>query len=91
MKLPRWFREYTGANLQFDFTSGTEFPEDLSPYRLVVHCGACMLNQREVTYRLRCCQDQGVPVTNYGILIAYFNGILKRTVAPFPDVAKLLP
>ena len=91
VKLPRWFREYTGANLQFDFTSGTEFPEDLSPYRLVVHCGACMLNQREVTYRLRCCQDQGVPVTNYGILIAYFNGILKRTVAPFPDVAKLLP
>ena len=91
VKLPRWFREYTGASLQFDFTSGTEFPEDLSPYRLVVHCGACMLNQREVTYRLRCCQDQGVPVTNYGILIAYFNGILKRTVAPFPDVAKLLP
>lgn len=91
VKLPRWIREHTGVEPEFSFTSGTQFPEDLSPYRLVVHCGACMLGEREVKYRLRCCQDQGVPVTNYGILIAYLNGILKRTVAPFPAIAALLP
>ena len=90
VKIPRWLEQHTGAKLQYAFTSGTEFPEDLTPYRLVVHCGACMLNPREVKYRLRCCEDQGIPVTNYGILIAYLNGILKRTVEPFPDVAKLL-
>ena len=75
---------------EFTFTSGGQFPEDLSPYRLVVHCGACTLPPREVRYRLRCCQDQGVPVTNYGILIAYLNGILPRTVELFPQVAALL-
>ena len=90
VKIPRWLEQHTGAKLEYTFSSGTEFPEDLSPFNLVIHCGACMLNQREVKYRLRCCQDQGIPVTNYGILIAYLNGILKRTVAPFPDVAKLL-
>lgn len=90
VKIPRWLEQHTGAKLEYVFTSGVEFPEDLSPFKLVIHCGACMLNPREVKYRLRCCQDQGIPVTNYGILIAYLNGILKRTVAPFPDVAKLL-
>ncbi len=90
VKLPRWIREHTGAEPEFTFVSGTEFPEDVSEYKLVVHCGACMLSQREVRYRLRCCRDQGIPVTNYGILIAYLNGILKRTVEPFPQIATLL-
>ena len=83
VKLPRWIREHTGKDLQFAFTSGTEFPLDLSPYRLIVHCGGCMLNDREMKYRLKCAEDQGIPMTNYGICIAYINGILERSLAPF--------
>ncbi len=84
VKLPAWLRRYTGKDLQFSFTSGGDFPEDLAPYRLVVHCGGCMLPQREMHYRLACCKDQNVPVTNYGILIAHLNGILHRATEPFP-------
>jgi [FeFe] hydrogenase H-cluster maturation GTPase HydF len=84
-KLPRWISQYTGKNLEFKFTSGTEFPDDFTGLDLVVHCGGCMLNEREMKYRLQCAEDQGIPITNYGILIAYMNGILKRCVAPFPD------
>ncbi|HJB57293.1 MAG TPA: [FeFe] hydrogenase H-cluster maturation GTPase HydF [Candidatus Flavonifractor intestinipullorum] len=91
VKLPRWIRRHTGAEPQFHFTSGGDFPEDLSGFSLVVHCGACMLNQREVERRLRAARSQGVSVTNYGVLIAYLNGILRRTLAPFPDLARLLP
>lgn len=83
VKLPRWIREHTGKDLQFAFTSGTEFPLDLSPYKLIVHCGGCMLNEREMKYRLKCAEDQGIPMTNYGICIAYINGILERSLAPF--------
>ena len=83
VKLPRWIREHTGKELRFEFTSGTEFPLDLSPYQLIVHCGGCMLNEREMKYRLKCAEDQGVPMTNYGICIAYINGILERSLAPF--------
>ncbi|MGM9915827.1 [FeFe] hydrogenase H-cluster maturation GTPase HydF [Anaerotignum sp.] len=83
VKLPRWIREHTGKDLHFVFTSGTEFPLDLSPYQLIVHCGGCMLNEREMKYRLKCAEDQGVPMTNYGICIAYINGILERSLAPF--------
>ncbi len=90
VKLPNWIRRHTGAAPEFRFTSGVEFPEDLSGFRLVVHCGACMLNEREVRRRMAAAQAQGVPVTNYGILIAYLNGILKRTLAPFPGLAGLL-
>jgi [FeFe] hydrogenase H-cluster maturation GTPase HydF len=90
VKLPRWIAARTGKNLDFRFTSGTEFPDDLSGYRLVVHCGGCMLNGREMEHRLRCAEEQGVPMTNYGILIAYMCGILKRSIEPFPDVAALL-
>lgn len=90
VKLPGWIREYTGANPEFCFTSGTEFPGDLSGYHMIVHCGACMLNAREMRYRQRCAVDSGVPITNYGITIAYTHGILPRTVAPFPDIAALL-
>lgn len=90
VKIPRWIREYTGKKVQFETTSGTEFPDDLSRYRMVIHCGGCMLNEREMKYRLSCAQDQDVPMTNYGILIAYVKGILKRSVEVFPEISALL-
>lgn len=90
VKLPRWIKEYTGKNPEFIFTSGTEFPLNLSPYKMIIHCGACMLNEREMQYRIKCAADQNIPFTNYGIIIAYINGILKRTVEPFPQIYKLL-
>lgn len=90
VKLPRWIKEYTDKNPEFIFTSGTEFPLDLSPYKMIIHCGACMLNEREMQYRIKCAADQNIPFTNYGITIAYINGILKRTVEPFPQIYKLL-
>ena len=79
-KMPEWIRNYTGKKPVFEFTSGTEFPDDVSSYKMVVHCGGCMLNEREMKYRIACCQDQGVPITNYGILIAQVTGILKRSL-----------
>lgn len=90
VKLPRWIKEYTGKNPEFIFTSGTEFPLNLSPYKMIIHCGACMLNEREMQYRIKCAVDQNIPFTNYGITIAYINGILKRTVEPFLQIYKLL-
>ena len=90
VKIPRWIAQNTGKKINIELSSGTEFPADLSKYRLVVHCGGCMLNGREMKYRLRCAEDDGVPITNYGILIAYVTGILKRSVAIFPDIAALL-
>ena len=86
VKLPRWIRGHTGKELRFVFSSGTEFPEDLSPYRLIVHCGGCMLNEREMQYRLRHSAERNVPMTNYGIAIAHMHGILDRALAPFPDL-----
>lgn len=90
VKLPGWIKRYTGQNPEFVFTSGTEFPLDLSPYKMIVHCGGCMLNDREMLYRYKCAAEQNVPMTNYGILIAHINGILKRSIAPLPDIAGLL-
>jgi [FeFe] hydrogenase H-cluster maturation GTPase HydF len=86
VKLPRWIRNYSGVEPDFTFTSGAEFPEDLSGYRVVIHCGACMLNEREMRYRQKCAADEGVPFTNYGIAIAHMQGILKRSIAMFPHV-----
>ena len=86
VKLPRWIKNYTGKEICFEFTSGTEFPDDFKKYKLIVHCGGCMLNDREVKYRQKCAMDQGVPITNYGILIAYIQGILKRSIQIFPDL-----
>ena len=79
-KLPNWIREYTGKQPDFHFTSGTEFPEDVSGYKLIVHCGGCMLNEREMRSRLRSAADQEIPMTNYGIAIAYIKGILERSI-----------
>lgn len=90
VKLPAWIRSFTGKNPEFVYTSGTGFEEDLTSFKLIVHCGACMLNEREMKYRLACAKDQGVAMTNYGILIAYVHGILKRSLEPFPDVAAVL-
>ena len=90
VKLPRWIRQYTGKEPEFVFSSGTEFPADLSPYKMIVHCGGCMLNEREMKYRLAYAKDQNIPMTNYGILIAYIQGILKRSVEPFPAVSMML-
>ena len=84
-KIPNWLNKYTGKKIDFKFCSGTEFPDDLSPYAMVIHCGGCMLNEREVRYRTKCAVDQGVPITNYGTLIAYLNGILKRSTELFPE------
>ena len=89
-KMPEWIRNYTGKKPVFEFTSGTEFPDDVSSYKMVVHCGGCMLNEREMKYRIAYCQDQGVPITNYGILIAQVTGILKRSLGPFPEMQELI-
>ena len=89
-KIPNWIRNYTGKKPVFEFTSGTEFPDDVSSYKMVVHCGGCMLNEREMKYRIACCHDQGVPITNYGLWIAQVTGILKRSLGPFPEMQKLV-
>ena len=86
VKLPNWLLKYTGKNLTFEWSSGREFKEDLSPYAMVIHCGGCMLNEREVKYRMKCAVDQGVPFTNYGIAIAYMKGILQRSIEPIPNL-----
>lgn len=90
VKIPRWIMQHCGKRLNFEFSSGTEFPYDLSKYQMIVHCGGCTLNTREMKYRIKCAQDQNIPITNYGILIAYMQGILYRTVEVFPHIAYLL-
>jgi len=84
VKIPRWLRNYLGFPIQIDTASGRDFPDDLSPYALVIHCGGCMLTEREVRYRMKCALDQGVPFTNYGITIAFIQGILRRSLGLFP-------
>lgn len=90
VKLPAWIEKHTGKKFVYEFTSGSGFPEELPGYGLVVHCGGCMLNEREVRSRERIAAESGVPFTNYGILIAYMNGILKRSLQPFPELAEYL-
>ncbi|MGN1422586.1 MAG: [FeFe] hydrogenase H-cluster maturation GTPase HydF [Oscillospiraceae bacterium] len=89
-KLPEWIKKHSGKELSFDFTSGGEFPEELSGYALVVHCGGCMLNEREMQYRVKQTLDSGTPITNYGTAIAHMNGILRRSLLPFPEALKAL-
>lgn len=83
VKIPKWVCEYTGKEIRYEWTSGAEFPEDLSGYKMIIHCGGCMLNEREMKYRQKCAKDQQIPMVNYGILIAHTQGILKRSVEPF--------
>jgi len=89
-KLPKWISDYTGKKLRFEWTSGAEFVDDTSDYKLVVHCGACMLNDREVASRRKQAELEDTAFTNYGVIIAYINGILKRSVECFPDIFALL-
>lgn len=80
VKLPAWLKRHTSKELTFEFTSGTEFPDDLSRYNCIIHCGGCMLNDREMNYRIQCAKDQDIPIVNYGIAIAHINGILERSL-----------
>ena len=88
VKLPALLKKYTGKDIDIALSSGRDFPEDLSPYSLVIHCGGCMLGEREMTYRRKTAEDQNVPFTNYGIAIAMMHGILRRSLGVFPDLAK---
>lgn len=90
VKIPNWIKKYIGNDIKIETSSGTGFPEDLSKYSLIIHCGGCMLSEREVLYRVKCAMDSGVPITNYGIAIAYMNGILKRSLEPLPHLAEKL-
>lgn len=90
VKLPGWLKQYTGKKLKYEFCSGRDFPEDLSPYSLVVHCGGCMLGEREIQYRMRCTVDQGIPFTNYGTVIACVTGTLERSLRVFPEIHEML-
>lgn len=90
VKIPRWLRNYTQKDIRIETSSGRDFPDDLSGYALVIHCGGCMLNGREVQYRMKCAADQQVPITNYGIAIAYMQGILKRSLSVFPYLQSLV-
>ncbi len=90
VKLPALLRKFTGKEFDIELSSGRDFPDDLSGYSLVIHCGACMLNEKEMTYRRKSAEMQNVPFTNYGIAIAYMNGILRRTIGIFPELVKLI-
>ncbi len=90
VKIPRWLNEHCGFPVAIETASGGGFPEDLTPYACVIHCGGCMLNERELRYRMKCAQDQGVPFTNYGVTIAHMKGILRRSLGPFPRLQELV-
>lgn len=85
VKIPKWLKEYTKKDINIKTTSGTDFPKELSEFKLVIHCGGCMLNEREMKYRINFCKEQGVPITNYGIAISYMKGILERSIKIFPE------
>lgn len=90
VKLPGWIEKFTGAKLEFSFTSGGEFPDDLSSFSLIVHCGGCMLNEKEMKHRIEKAALSGVPIVNYGVAISHMNGILKRSLEMFPDTLEKL-
>lgn len=83
--MPNWVKNFTKSEPQFEFTSGGSFPDDLSSYKAVIHCGGCMLNEKEMHSRIERCEKSGVPMVNYGIAIAYMHGILKRSLEPFKE------
>lgn len=85
VKIPNWLKQYTKKEFKIETVSGADFPEDLSPYRVIIHCGGCMLGDREIKFRMKCAKDQNVPVVNYGVLIAKMNGILERSIAHLPE------
>ena len=89
VKIPMWIKKHLGIEPDYTFVSGGEFPENLKQYKLVIHCGGCTLNEREMKHRISVAKSEGIPVTNYGILIAFLNGILKRTVEPFDEISDI--
>jgi len=90
VKIPRWLTQYVGGKLDFDVVAGHDYPEDLAPYKLVIHCGGCTFNRREMLSRIVRCRQQGLPITNYGLVIAYSLGVFERALAPFPAVLELV-
>ena len=90
VKIPKWLENYTNVKISFETSSGTDFPLDLTKYHMILHCGGCMITEREMQYRMNCALDQNVPITNYGMAIAYLNGILKRSLEPFEDLYALI-
>ena len=90
VKMPGWIKKFTGKDISFSFTSGGDFPEDLNEYKLVVHCGGCMLGDKEMATRIEKCINAGVPMVNYGVAIAMMHGILERSVEAFPDVCEII-
>ena len=90
VKIPRWLRQHVGGELHFDWSSGIEMPENLGQYQLIVHCGACMINRKEMLHRILQATSAGVPIVNYGVLIARMHGILRRALALFPSALRLL-
>ena len=90
VKIPRWLKQYSNVKLNLEFTSGRDFPENLDGISLIIHCGGCMLNEREIQYRMKSAVAAGVPFTNYGVAIAYMQGILKRSLEIFPNIRALL-
>ncbi len=90
VKIPNWIKKHTGKDIQFKFTSGREFPDDVTEYALVLHCGGCMITERDVMSRMEKAKTQNIPFTNYGITIAYMNGILKRSIEVFPELSRLI-
>lgn len=90
VKIPAWIKKHTGKDITFEFTSGRDFPENVSEYKMVIHCGGCMINEREVMGRMERAKMQNIPFTNYGILIAYINGILKRSIGVFPKLNEMI-
>lgn len=90
VKIPRWLNAHTSKKINYEFTSGTEFPKDLSKYKVVIHCGGCTLNEKEMKHRVNVCKSQNIPITNYGIFIAYIQGILERSIQVFPEYAAKL-
>jgi [FeFe] hydrogenase H-cluster maturation GTPase HydF len=85
VKIPRWLRQYVGGDLQIDTSTGRDYPDDLNKYKLILHCGGCMMNRKEMLTRLRKAQDAGVPITNYGVAISFLQGVISRSLAPFPS------
>ena len=90
VKMPGWIKSFTGKNISFSFTSGGDFPENPGEYKLVVHCGGCMLGDKEMASRIEKCKNAGVPMVNYGVAIAMMHGILERSLEPFSDVYEMI-
>jgi len=89
IKIPRWIKSYTGLDITIDVASGRDYPENLKDYKLVIHCGACMLTRRQMLSRVQRAREQGVAITNYGVAIAFLQGVLKRVLSPFPEILEM--